>query len=235
VLLATVALAVTPSMYRKLPYDPLKDLVPVTQITSHALVLSANPKLSVSSLQNLIATAKAKPGAINFGSTGAGTSTQLLLEQLKLVAGIDMVHVPYKGDAPMVAALLSGELQLGLVPAISAISHIQAGRLRPLGVTGSKRTPLLPDVPTIGEAGATGFDSPSWIGVFAPAAVPKDILSRFQGGVAKVIALPDVKSRLASQGFEAIGNTPEEFSARFLHDHATYAKVVREARVPLLE
>ena len=232
-LLATVALAVTPSVYRRLPYDPMKDLVPVTQVTAHPLVLTANPKLSASSLRELIAAAKSKPGSISYGSTGVGTSTQLLMEWLNIVAGINTVHVPYKGDAPQSAALLSGEVQLGLKAAIGIVSHIKNGRLRALGVTGHKRSALLPDVPTLAEAGLAGFDSGSWMGVFAPAGVPKEIVSQFQGEMAKVIRLPDITSRLAAQGFDPIGNMPQEFAARFQADHATYARIVKEARIPL--
>ena len=231
-LLATVALAVTPSTYRKLPYDPNKDLVPLTQITAHSLVLTANPKLGVGSFAQLIELEKSKRGSISYGTTGTGTSTHLLIEMLNLALKTEFVHIPYKGDAPQVAAMLSGEVQLGLVAVISVINHIQGGRLKPLGVTGSRRSPLMPDVPTMSENGLAGFETGSWMGLFVPAGVPGETMTRFQQEVARVVALPDIRERFAKQGFEGIGNTPQEFNARYHADAATYARVVREAKVP---
>lgn len=231
-LLATVAFAVTPSTYRRLPYDPNRDLVPLTQITAHSLVLTVNPRLGVASFAQLIELEKAKRGSISYGTTGTGTSTHLLIEMLNLALKTDFVHIPYKGDAPQVAAMLSGEVQLGLVAVISVINHIQGGRLKPLGVTGSKRSALLPDVPTMSEIGIAGFETGSWMGLFVPAGVPAEAMARFQQEVAKVVALPDIRERFAKQGFEGIGNTPQEFNARYQTDAASYARVVREAKIP---
>jgi tripartite-type tricarboxylate transporter receptor subunit TctC len=231
-LLATIALAVTPSTYRKLPYDPNKDLVPLTQITAHSLVLTVNPKLGVGSFAQLIELERAKRGSISYGTTGTGTSTHLLIEMLNLALKTDFVHIPYKGDAPQVAAMLSGEVQLGLVAVISVINPIQGGRLRPLGVTGARRSALLPDVPTMAENGVAGFETGSWMGLFLPAGVPAETMARFQQEVARVVALPDIRERFSKQGFEGIGNSPQEFNARFQADAATYARVVREAKVP---
>ena len=231
-LLATIALAVTPSTYRKLPYDPNRDLVPLTQITAHSLVLAAYPKLGAASFAQLVDLERARPGSISYGTTGTGTSTHLLIEMLNLSHKTGFVHIPYKGDAPQVAAMLSGEVQIGLVAVISVLNHIQGGKLRALGVTGNRRSPLLPDVPTMGESGVSGFETGSWMGLFVPANVPADVMSRFQAEVAKVITLPDVRDWLAKQGFEGIGNTPREFAARYQADAATYARVVREAKIP---
>ncbi len=231
-LLATIALAITPSTYRKLPYDPHKDLVPLTQVTAHPLVLAANPKLGVDSFVQLIALARARPGTISYGTTGTGTSTHLLIEMLNLTLKTDFLHVPYKGDAPQVAAILGGEVQLGMAAVNSVIGQIQGGKLKPLGVTGTRRAALLPDVPTMAENGVTGFETGSWMGLFVPAGVPAEIMARFQGEVARVLALPDIRAAFAKRGFEGIGNTPQEFNARFQADAATYAKVVREAKIP---
>lgn len=231
-LLATIALAVTPSTYRKLPYDHNRDLVPLTQITSHSLVLTVNPKLPVQSFAQLIDHEKSKRGSLSYGTTGTGTSTHLLIEMLNLALKTDFVHIPYKGDAPQVAAMLGGEVQLGLVAVISVINHIQAAKLRPIGVTGNKRSALLPDVPTMTENGVAGFETGSWMGLFVPAGVPGETMARFQGEVARVVALPEVRERFAKQGFEGIGNSPQEFNARYQADAATYARVVREAKIP---
>ncbi len=230
-LLATIALAVTPSTYRKLPYDP-RDLVPLTQITAHSLVLAVNPKVGAGSFAQLIEIERAKRGSISYGTTGTGTSTHLLIEMLNLALRTDFVHIPYKGDAPQVAAMISGEVQMGLVAVISVINHIQGGRLQPLGVTGNRRSALLPDVPTMSENGVAGFDTGGWMGLFVPAGVPAEVMARFQGEVAKVVALPDIRERFAKQGFDGIGNTPKEFNARYQADATTYARVVREAKIP---
>ena len=195
-------------------------------------MLTANPKLGVASFAQLIELEKTKRGSISYGTTGTGTSTHLLIEMLNLALKTDFVHIPYKGDAPQVAAMLSGEVQLGLVAVISVINHIQGGRLKPLGVTGSKRSALLPDVPTMGENGIAGFETGSWMGLFVPAGVPAETMARFQQEVAKVVALPDIRERFAKQGFEGIGNTPQEFNARYQADAASYARVVREAKIP---
>jgi tripartite-type tricarboxylate transporter receptor subunit TctC len=234
-LLGSVALAVTPSTYRKLPYDPEKDLVPLTQITAHALVLAVNGKLPAANVKELVAVSKLKPGSLSYGTTGAGTSTHLLIELVNLTAGTDFLHVPYKGDAPAVAALLSGEIQLSLMPAIGIINHLQSGRLRALGVTGPKRTFILPDVPTMSENGVAGFETASWTGIFSPAGLTREVQQRFQGEVVKVLALPEVREQLAKHGFEPVGSTPQEFAQRFQADYATYAKVVKEARIPPLD
>lgn len=231
-LLATIALAVTPSTYRKLPYDPAKDLVPLTQVTAHSLVLGAYPRLGVATFAQLVELERNKSGSISYGTTGTGTSTHLLIEMLNLSHKTGFVHIPYKGDAPQVAAMLSGEVQLGLVAVISVINHVQSGKLRALGVTGHRRSALLPEVPTMAENGVAGFETGSWMGLFVPANVPSEVMARFQGEVAKVIAMPELRDWLTKQGFEGIGNSPREFAARYQADAATYARIVREAKIP---
>ena len=231
-LLASVSHAVTPSMYRKLPFDPLKDLVAVSQVTASALVLVASGRQAIATLPALVTAAKQKPGGINYGSTGVGTAGHLAVEMVNLVSGAGMVHVPYKGDAPLVNALIAGEVQVGMAPSGSVISHVQGGRLRALAITGVKRLPLLPDVPTLPEAGLPGLDLSSWIGVFAPAGTPQETLARFQSELARALAAPDVRGRFAEWGFEPVASTPAEFAARFQTDVALYARVIREAKIP---
>ena len=234
-LMASISQAVTPSMYKKLPFDAMKDIVPVSQITTSALVLTASPKLPATSLQALVAMAKQKPGSINYGSTGVGTSTHLAVELLNLVSGANMVHVPYKGDAPQINALMSGEVQIGLVPSTTVLAHIQGNRLRALAVTGIKRLALLPDVPTLVEAGFTGLELNSWIGLFAPAGVPAENLGRFQGELARVLATQEIKTRFTEWGYDPVGSTPQEFTVRYQADVAIFARVIREARIPFQE
>jgi tripartite-type tricarboxylate transporter receptor subunit TctC len=214
-LMASVSLAVTPSMYRKLPFDAIRDLVPVTQVTSSSLVLVGTTKQAAGSLQELVALGRQKPGAINYGSTGVGTAGHLAVEMVNLASGAGMVHVPY------------------MAPSSGVLSHVQGGRLRALAVTGQKRLALLPDVPTLPEAGLAGLDLSSWIGMFAPAGVPGEALSRFQGEMAKVLNSQEIRTRFAEWGFEPVGSTPHEFAQRYLADHALYARVVKEARLPL--
>ena len=234
-LLGSAALAVTPSTYRKLPYDPDKDLVPLTQITAHALVLAVNGKVPASNLRELVALAKSRPGTLSYGTTGAGTSTHLLIELVNLTTGTDFLHVPYKGDAPAVAALVSGEVQLSLMPAIGIINHLQSGRLRALGVTGPRRTFILPDISTMTENGIAGFETASWTGIFSPVGLPREVQLRFREEAVRALAMADVREQLARHGFEPVGSTPQEFAQRFQADYAAYAKVVKEARIQSLD
>jgi tripartite-type tricarboxylate transporter receptor subunit TctC len=231
-LLASISHAVTPSMYRKLPFDPLKDLTAVSQITGSALLLVAGAKQPFATLQALAAAGKQKPGSINYGSTGVGTAGHLAVEMVNIASGAGMVHVPYKGDAPLTNALVAGEVHVGMAPSSAVVPHVQGGRLRALAVTGSKRLASLPDVPTLSDAGLA-VDLSSWIGVFAPAGVPPENLARFQGELAKVLATPEIRGRFAEWGYDAVGSTPAEFAARYQADVATYARVVKEARIPL--
>jgi tripartite-type tricarboxylate transporter receptor subunit TctC len=232
-LLASVSHAVTPSMYRKLPFDALKDLMAVSQVTSSALVLVASAKQPITSVQAMIALGKQKPGSINYGSTGVGTAGHLAGELVNMVAGANMLHVPYKGDAPLINALIAGEAHVGLASSGGVIGHLKGGRLRALAVTGSKRLALLPDVPILPEAGLAGLDLSSWIGLFAPAGVPSENLSRFHAELARALATPEIRARFAEWGFDPVASTPQEFAVRYQADVALYARVIREARIPL--
>jgi tripartite-type tricarboxylate transporter receptor subunit TctC len=231
-LITTQGFAISPGLYKKLPFDAIRDFAPVTQLTSSYLVLVCGPQLPSQSIRELIALAKSKPGAINYGSTGTGAPPHLLGEVLKSASGIDMLHVPYKGDAPLTQALLAGEVQVAFMPLGGVLPHIRSGRLRALGVSGKRRSAEMPEVPTFAEAGLP-FEFTGWLGIFAPAGVPRDLALQLQRDIARAIVAPDLLERWPAWGYEPVGNAPEEFTARLAADMAMYAKVIRDARIPL--
>jgi tripartite-type tricarboxylate transporter receptor subunit TctC len=233
ILLTTNGHAISPALYHALPFDPVRDFAPVTQLVATTLLLVATPKLPAASTQELIALAKSKPGQLNYGSTGVGNPLHLTMEMLKHAAGIDIVAVPYKGDAPLNTALIAGEVDLAIVPLSTARAHVEAGAIRALAVTGAARSPSLPDVPTVAESGVAGFESSSWQGFFMPSHTPRDIIMRIQRETAKALQSPDLRERLKILGNEPIGSTPEEFDARVKADMAKFARIVAEAKIPM--
>jgi tripartite-type tricarboxylate transporter receptor subunit TctC len=234
-LLTTNGQAISPALYKTLPYDPVKDLAPVTQLVASQLLLVANPKLPVTSARDLIELAKSKPGTLNYGSTGIGNPLHLTMEMLKHAAGIDIQAVPYKGDAPLNAGLIAGEVQVAIVPLATTRPHAEAGLLRALAVTGAQRSPAMPDTPTVAESALPGFESSSWQSVFAPGGTPPETVLLIQREIAKALKLPDVQERLRSFGNEAVASTPEEFTAKFRDDMAKFARIVQEAKIPKLD
>src|SRR5262245_47896029 len=224
--------AISPAIYRSLPFDVVKDFIPVTQIVASQLVLAASPKLEATSVKDLIALAKAKPGSLNYGMTGIGNPLHLTMEMFKTAAGIDIQAVPYKGDAGIFPALITGEIQVAIAPMATTLPHVAAGTLRALAVAGAKRSAALPDVPTVAEAGLAGFESSSWQGWFVPANTPRDIVNTIHQGAKTALAAPDVLERLRITGNEAVGSTPAEFEQRFKADLAKFAKIVKEAHIP---
>jgi tripartite-type tricarboxylate transporter receptor subunit TctC len=228
VLITTHGFAISPSLYRKLPFDAARDFAPVTQLTSSYVVLVANPKLPAASVPELITLAKSKPGAVNYGSTGVGAPPHLLGELFKVVAGIEMLHVPYKGDAPLTQALLSGEVQVAFMPLTGVLSPIQSGRLRALGVTSATRSAMLPGVPAIAETGVP-FESTGWMGVFAPANTPSEIVH--EQAREMVRAVTAIRDRLPAWGYELVGSTPEQFTEKFRADLASYARIIKAAGI----
>ncbi|MDB5728109.1 MAG: hypothetical protein JWQ00_1314 [Noviherbaspirillum sp.] len=232
ILLMPVNLAMMPSLYRKLTFDASKDFTPVTQLVATELLLVANPGLPANSVKELIALSKSKPGSLNFGSTGVASPLHLSMELLNATAGTDIVPIPYKGDGPLNTALMSGEVQLGVMPVSAAQQYIQRGRLKPLGMTGPRRAASLPDVPTIAESGLPGFEVTSWQGLFVPANTPRNIVARIQTEAAKALDSADVRARLAGLGQEPVGSTPEEFNAKFRSDMIKFATIVKAARIP---
>ena len=234
ILQTTNGQAISPSLYRSLPYDAAKDLVPVTQLVSSGLVLVASTKVPATSLKELIALAKSKPGQLNYGTTGVGNPLHLTMEMLKRAAGIDMVAVPYRGDAPLNAALIAGQVDAAVLPIATSRGNIEAARIRGLAVTTAKRNPALPNLPTIAEAAIPGFDSGSWQGFFVAAGTPPEIVARIQQETAKALQSPDIQKRQAVVGNVTVGSTPQEFAALFKADMAKFARIVEEAKIPKL-
>lgn len=224
--------AISPSIYRSLPFDVVRDFIPVTQLVASQLVLVASPKLAAGSVPELIALAKAKPGSLNYGMTGAGNPLHLTMEMFKTAAGIDIQPVPYKGDAGIFPALITGDIQVAIAPMATTLPHVAAGTLRALAVAGGKRSPALPDVPTVAETGLIGFESSSWQGWFVPANTPREIVDTIQRGAKTALAAPDVLERLRLTGNEPFGSTPAEFEQRFKADLVKFAKIVKDAHIP---
>jgi tripartite-type tricarboxylate transporter receptor subunit TctC len=233
ILLNTNGHAISPALYRKLPFDVEKDFTPVSQLVATTLVLVSNPKLPAASVKELIALAKSRPGGLNYGSTGVGNPLHLSMELLKLSAAVDIVPVPYKGDAPLNTALMAGEIDVAIVPLSTSLQFIKSGRLRALGVTSAKRSAALPDVPTVAEAAVAGFESSSWLGLLAPGRTPHEVVDLIQRSAAKALEAPDVRERIHALGQEIVASTPEEFEAKVKADLAKFARIVREARIPL--
>ena len=220
-------------MHKKLPYDIVKDFAPVSQLVTFPFLLLVHPSLPAKSVTELIAVAKAKPGQINYASGGNGSTAHMAAELFKSLTGVNVVHVPYKGTAPALIGFLAGETGLAFYSASATLAHVKAGRLRALATTGAKRSPSLPDLPTVVEAGVPGFETGSWAGVLAPAGTPKAIIAKLHGELTRILQLPEAKERLAAIDFEPVGNTPEEFGALIRKEVARWAKVVKESGAKL--
>jgi tripartite-type tricarboxylate transporter receptor subunit TctC len=230
-LVSTAALPVSAHVYPDLKYDTAKDFASVTVITHSPLLLAANLNFPAKNVQELIQYAKANPGKVSFGSAGVGTSHHLTGEKLKLDTGIDMLHVPYKGSGPAHVDLMGGQIQLMFDNIVALMPHVKAGKVRALAVSSAKRHALLPDVPSIQEAGVKDFETVAWFGIVAPAATPKPVVSRLNAETLKAIQLPDVNKRLLDAGSTIIGNKPEE-ADKFLRDEVEkWGKVVKAAGV----
>jgi tripartite-type tricarboxylate transporter receptor subunit TctC len=234
-LMHTSAMASAPSLYTKLPFNPAKDFVPVTMVISTQFVIGGSPKNPAPDLKALVALAKEKPGAYNFGSSGPGSSLHLFAEMFSTIAGVKLVHIPYRGDAPMVTALIANDIQLGFLPQANGITNVQSGLIRGLGVTGTKRMDAIPKVATAAEQGFKGLEVGSWVSMFAPAGTPPDIVAAIQQNVHKAINDPQVNAWLKSTAQEPVGNTPAEFAAQFNADVERYAKAIEAAKIPKLD
>jgi tripartite-type tricarboxylate transporter receptor subunit TctC len=227
-LMTNVSLPTSAFLYAKLPYDPQKDFVPVTLVATAPLMLVVHPSVAASSVQELIALARANPGRLTFGSGGVGSTPHLAAELFKSLAGIDAVHVPYKGGAPALNDLLGGQLSFMIENVPGTMPFARQGKLRALAITSAQRSPLAPALPTMAEAGVPGYDVVGWNGIVAPAGTPPEIVARLQAEVAKVLRQQEVRERLAALGAEPVGSTPAEFGAFIRAEMTRWGTIIRE-------
>jgi tripartite-type tricarboxylate transporter receptor subunit TctC len=226
-LVNTSAVAINMSLYRNLPFDTLRDFAAVSIFSESPNILVVNAKLAAANLKEFLAYARANPGKLNYSSAGAGTTQHLSAELFKLRTGLQIVHVPYKGTAPALTSLIAGETDLSFANIPAILQHVKSGRLRPLASTGSKRSSMMPEVPTMKEAGVDGVEVNVWYGVLAPAATPKEMVAGLSRAVAKAAHDPEMRRRLAEQGAEPVGNSAEEFSRMLREEVAKWAEVVK--------
>ena len=222
----SAAFAVNLALYRNPPYA-LRDFAPVSVFSESVNLLVVSASLPARTLQDLVTMARERPGSLNYSSAGAGTTQHMAAELFKLRSGTNIVHIPYKGSAPALTALIAGEVQLSFSNTVAINQHVRAGRLRALAVAGAKRTDLMPEVPTMKEAGVEGVEVPLWFGLLAPAATPRDVVQILASGVAKAARSPDLRQRLIDQGADPIGNSPEEFERQLRDEVARWHEVVK--------
>lgn len=223
-------LTVNPTLYAKAGFDPVRDFDPVTQLTMQPSILVVSPSVPANSVAELIALAKAKPGQLNYASAGSGTGQHLNGELLKSMAGVDIVHIPYKGGigGQILTDLFAGQVQIYFVDPLPGLPHIRSGKLRPLAVTSLRRSPVLPDLPTMAESGLPGFEVINWSGVLAPKGTPRPIIDKLHAEFTKILASPDMKERFAKEGYEAVGNTPEQFGAFIQTELTKWSKLIKD-------
>jgi tripartite-type tricarboxylate transporter receptor subunit TctC len=234
-LINTSGQAVAPALYKRLTYDAVKELAPVATWVAAALIVVTPPQVKAASVGELIALAKSQPGKLNFGSTGIGSGPHLAQELLKSMAQIDVVHVPYKGDAPLFPALFTNEVQFAVVPSQTALAHIKAGKVRAIAVTNAKRSSALPDVPTVAESGLPGYEFGGWTGLFVSGGTPRDVIRRLNDETARIVKMPEVSKFYAVWGVEPDYRNTEDFTARYLGDIEKFSKIVRDARIPQVD
>ena len=225
------ALTTGPAVHKNIGYDPVKVFAPVAQVMATPQIFVVHPDLPVKTIAELVAYAKANPGKLSWGSQGFGVAPHLLLELFKLDAGISIAHVPYRGTAPMLTAIVAGEVQVAIDPLTTALPHVLSGRLRPLAIVGPTRSPKLPDVPTTTEAGFPKIDSQFWLGVVAPAGTPPEIIAKLNAAFREALAAPEVKERLANLGADIKIGTPEEFREMLAKELALWTQVVKDANI----
>ncbi|WP_239656136.1 MULTISPECIES: tripartite tricarboxylate transporter substrate binding protein [Burkholderiales] len=219
------------ALFGKLAYDPVADFAPISLLAAVPNVISVHPAVPVNSLAELVALAKSQPGKLSYASSGNGTSTHLAAELFKATAGIDMLHIPYKGSAPAVGDVIAGQVPVLVDSVSSSTAHVKAGKLKALAATSLKRLAVLPELPTVAESGYAGFQSTAWVGLLAPAGTPRPVIERLHTAVLDVMALPETRERLAAFGGEVTTSTPEEFAAHIRSEMARLGKVVRDANI----
>ena len=227
----TAQLAVNPALFKKLPYDPVRDFAPVTLLGSGIYILVVHPSLPVKSVKELIALAKKRPGQIAYASSGNGSGAHLAGELLKMKTGINLTHVPYKGGGPALVALLSGEVQMTFATQLASAQHIKSGRVRALAITTARRSRTLPDLPTVAQAGVPGYDTGVWYAIVAPAGTPHAIVARLNTEILHALKQPDYRGLLERNGIEPLGSTPEELERFIKEELGKYAKVVKDAHI----
>jgi tripartite-type tricarboxylate transporter receptor subunit TctC len=232
IVIATVGTwAVNPSLYKQMPFDVVKDFAPITQVSASPGVLVVHPSVPVRSVKEMIALAKAKPGALDYGSSGIGGFGHISGALFCLMTGTQMVHIPYKSSAPSLTDLIAGQIQVLFNNAISTVPFIKTGQVRALAVTSIKRMPALPELPTIDEAGVKGYDNSSWSAVAAPAGTPKEIIAKLNSELNQILKLPDIQEKQGAVGAVIIGGTPEQFASYLKSEIAKFARVVKEAKI----
>lgn len=232
-LMFTGSHTVHPSIYAKLPYDLTRDFAPITLATSTTNILVVHPTVPVKSLREFIALAKSRQGKLNYSSAGPGSTTHMATELLKSMAHVEATHIPYKGAAPAVVDLVGGHVDFMFAPLPVMLPHVKSGKARPLAVSTAKRSAALPDIPTVAEAGLPGYESTNSVGVLAPAGTPKEIVARLNAEIVRVLELPDIRARLVAMGAEPVASSPEAFAEFLRADIARWAKVVKDANIPL--
>jgi tripartite-type tricarboxylate transporter receptor subunit TctC len=230
-LMAGAANAINMTLFAKPPYDTQRDFTPVILCVQGANVLSIHPSVPARNLKELIALAKARPGQLNFASAGIGSSNQMAGELLKMMSGINIVHVPYKGNTPAFTDAVAGHVEMIFSGVTALIPHMQSGRLRAIAIGSLKRFPAIPDVPTFDESGLKGFEAITWFGLLAPARTPKEIVARWNGEVGKLLVSPDIRERFMNDGQEPMGGTPEDFGRFIGSEVRKYAKIIKSAGV----
>ena len=233
VLLNTSGQAIAPALFRKLSYDAAKELQPVLMMVRGVQILMVSPAVTATSVKELIAQIKASPGKFNFGSNGVGSGPHLAGELFRSLAAIDVVHIPYKGDAAMTPAIMANEVQYAFLPGAAATALVKAGKLRALGVASGTRTTFFPELPTISEAGVPGYELSTWAGLFVPGGTPRDIVQKMSSEGVRIMKLPDIQKFFTNLGVETLGVGVEGFEVRYKEDLAKYAKLIREAGIPL--
>ncbi len=226
--LQTVSLAINPALTPKMPYDTLKDLSPIGMVASSQHVLVVNEQVPAKTVKDLIALAKSRPGKLSYASAGTGSTFHMSAELFKAVAGVSIVHIPYRGGGPALSDTIGGQVEMSFPVLSAAQGHVQSGKLRALGVTGPKRSPLMPDVPTIAEAGVPGYSFETWFMVFAPASTPRPVIDKLNASLHAVLTSQAVRDRMAKEGFEATPSTPAQARARLEKELPQWAKLVKE-------